>query len=148
MKLSTKARYGLRAMVQLATNYGERPMLVAAIAGKEDISTKYLHSLMGTLRARGLVRSIRGTGGGFILTRSPAEITVGEIVTALEGSLSIVDCVKRDDFCTRAAFCVTREVWRMLNDDIEHSLGGITLESLVVKRKERDAPDSASMYYI
>ena len=92
MKLSTKGRYGLRAMIDLARYSEEEPVSISSIAARQDISERYLEQLVGLLKKAGLVRSIRGATGGYILARSAADISVGDILRALEGSLEPVKC--------------------------------------------------------
>ena len=93
IKLSTKGRYGVRAMVDLAKRFGEGPVLVRSIAERQEISGKYLHALLASLKSAKLVRSVRGSGGGYALARAPEEIMLNEILEALEGPFSLVDCV-------------------------------------------------------
>ena len=97
MKLSTKGRYGARAAIELALNYGSGPIMVREIAAHQDISERYLEHILNTLRATGLVRSTRGAKGGYELARHPSAITLGDIITALEGSMDVVDCTSNDD---------------------------------------------------
>jgi Rrf2 family cysteine metabolism transcriptional repressor len=139
MKLSTRARYGLRAMLELARIYGNGPLPVGAIAGNQNISQKYLYALLTTLRSAGLVRSVRGAEGGYALTRPPAQIKLSEIVQVLEGSLSLVDCVEDKDLCTRAEQCVMRKVWLKLSKTIEGELEHITLGDLTTQERTKEA---------
>src|SRR5512138_5976 len=108
MRISTKGRYGLRAMIELAVNHGGRPVPINAIAANQAISLKYLHAILALLRKAKLVRSARGRAGGYLLARSPAEITVGQIVRALEGPVAVVECVKDRRHCPRSAICDSR----------------------------------------
>ena len=107
MKLSTKGRYGLRAMIDLARYSEEEPVSISSIAARQDISERYLEQLVGLLKKAGLVRSIRGATGGYILARSAADISVGDILRALEGSLEPVKCAAfySDEGCTAADGC-------------------------------------------
>ena len=97
MRLSTKGRYGLKAMFDLTVNNGSEPISLNNIAKRQDISEHYLEQLMAILRKSGLVQSVRGAYGGYILARKPSEITVGDILRALEGPIGLVDCVLEKD---------------------------------------------------
>lgn len=133
LKLSTKGRYGLRAMIDLAMVYKEQPspIMMADIAKREELSRKYLHALLTPLKNAGLVRSTRGAKGGYFLAKPPEEITVGAILVALEGELNIVDCLAETADCPRASQCLARKIWQDLNDAILEQLDNITLENLV-----------------
>ncbi|MDD5305727.1 MAG: Rrf2 family transcriptional regulator [Deltaproteobacteria bacterium] len=130
MKLSTRGRYGLRAMIELAKRHGSGPVLTNTISETQGISTKYLHALLNTLRAAGLVRSIRGAKGGFVLAREPSDIDIKEIVVALEGSLGIVDCVQTPDLCGKNKDCPARRLWEEVGNAISAVLTKYTLEDL------------------
>ena len=136
MKVSTRGRYGLRAMLELARCSGESPVLMSTLAEREDISRKYLHALLTALKSAGLVRSVRGAGGGFVLSKDPAETRLSEILRAVEGPLSLVDCVADRRACDRSNRCVARGVWQDLSDAIESMLDSITLEDLVARQGE------------
>jgi Rrf2 family protein len=133
LKLSTKGRYGLRAMVELARIYNNGPMMMSAITKRQEISRKYLHAILTALKGAGLVRAVRGAKGGFMLTKDPGDIGVHEIYTALEGKLSIVDCLNDETVCGRVDICETRDIWRQLNDAMLEVLSGMTLADLVRK---------------
>lgn len=132
MKFSTKARYGLRAMVELALAYNQGPISVKNIAEHQDISEAYLEQLMSFLTNRGLAKSIRGVQGGYIITKDPSTIKVGDIIRALEGPIAPVDCVNRTDpyECDRFSKCVSRKVWERVRDVIEEALDSLTLQDL------------------
>lgn len=146
MKISTRGRYGLRAMLELAQSFEDGPVLMKHIAEKQEISMKYLHTLLTMLKAAGLVHSMRGAGGGYSLTRPPSEITVSEVVRVLEGSLFPVQCVKDKELCERAERCVARDVWSDLGEAIEKLLSGLTLDDLLARKKKKDAV--TQMYFI
>ena len=133
LKLSTKGRYGLRAMIDLAKSYDGNPVpiMMSDIAARQELSRKYLHALLTPLKNAGLVRSTRGAKGGYFLARPPAEITIKEILAALEGELNIVDCIADGANCSRASNCLARGVWKDLNDAIARLLDNVTLHSLV-----------------
>lgn len=139
MKFSTKARYGLRAMVELALNYTQGPLSVKAISERQDISEAYLEQLMSSLTRNRLAKSVRGVYGGYLLAKDPATIIVGDIIRALEGPIVPVDCVSRDmpKDCGRADSCVTRIVWKRVRDVIEEALDSLTLEELCKELKQQ-----------
>ena len=138
MKLSTRSRYGLRAMLELALAYGNKPMQIRMIAEKQDISNKYLEQLIAIMRASGLVRSIRGPKGGYLLSKPPAEIKLSEIFTTLEGPLVAVDCLQHPEYCPRCADCVTRSIWGDIQDAMMGVLESTTLQDLADKASKGD----------
>jgi Rrf2 family protein len=146
MRLSTRGCYGLRAMLELALNYGGKPVLMRQIADKQGISRKYLHALLTSLKAAGLVRSVRGSGGGYMLARAPARIKVDQIVKVLEGSLSLTDCVEDASTCERSETCVTIDLWRQVSESMVRLLSAVTLEDLVSRQAEKAA--QALTYHI
>ena len=133
MKLSTKGRYGLRALVDLA-EFGEKEAVsIISIAGRQHISESYLEQLFRLLKKAGLVKSIRGAGGGYQLDRDPAKISVGEVLRALEGDIQPVSCgaLSGDSSCETADTCVTRYVWKRLNDAVDETLNSVMISELV-----------------
>jgi Rrf2 family protein len=140
MKITTKGCYGLHAMLDLASAYGGGgPLLMRAIAERHAISRKYLHALLTSLRAAGLVRSVRGAAGGYVLARSPREIRVGQVLRALEGSLSVADCVAENAVCARAGGCRGRALWAEMSRIVDRMLDAMTLADLAGPREERIA---------
>lgn len=132
MKISTKGRYALRLMIDLAINNGEKPTSIKEIAKRQNISDKYLEQIISVLNSAGFVRSIRGAQGGYILRKAPTEYTVGMILRLTEGSLAPVACVEEDALpCDREETCATIVVWRKLNDAINGVVDHITLADLV-----------------
>ena len=133
MKLSTNGRYGLRAMIDLADYSEEMPQSIANIAARQAISDSYLEQLMPKLKKAGLIESIRGAQGGYVLARSSDSISVGDILRALEGELSPVKCAgsKGDTECVGSGNCVTRNVWKRIDDSIQHAVDSIFLNELV-----------------
>ena len=131
MKLSTKGRYGIHAMYDLAQFGSETPQPIKSIAERQNIPEAYLEQLIGQLRRSGLVKSVRGAQGGYLLSRSPAEITVGEVLRTLEGELAVVDCLMEEDACHRACSCPTRVVWKKLRDGLNEIVDGITLQDML-----------------
>lgn len=132
MILSTKGRYGLKMMFELAKKHGSGTMSLKDIAKKQDLSETYLEQLISHLRKAGLVNSIRGAQGGYELSRAPAEISVGEIIRTLEGPLAPSDCVlDGEPECTRADCCVTRPIWEKIMESINSVIDSITLQDMI-----------------
>ena len=131
MKLSTRGRYGIHAMYDLAVNIEGGPQPIKAIAEREGIPEAYLEQLIAVLKREGLVISVRGAQGGYRLARAPGEITVGDVLRALEGSLNLVDCLEEADACGRACACPSRIVWQKVRDGLEAIVDGITLQDMV-----------------
>jgi Rrf2 family protein len=137
MKLSTRARYGVRLMLALAQNYGKEPVYLKDIARQEEISEKYLSLIIMPLRGIGLVNSVRGAYGGYNLARDPSKITLKEIVDILEGDCSLVDCVKDPSVCPRVSTCVSHDVWAAIGGKISETLSSITLDMMVRMNREK-----------
>ena len=133
MKLSTKGRYGLRALIDLAQNGGEQPVSITSISTRQDISERYLEQLMSMLKKAGIVRSVRGAGGGYVLVKRLEDISVGDVLRALEGSLEPVDCscLEPNGGCSVSDSCVTKYVWKKINDSINQTVDEIKLDQLV-----------------
>jgi len=142
LRLSTKGRYGLRAMIELAQAFdsGQEPVMMGDIAERQEISRKYLHALLTSLKHAGLVRSTRGAKGGYTLARSPSDIKVSDIFTALEGELAVVDCLHDPGTCKRGEGCPSREVWSGLNNAIFRLLDGMTLRQLTGDNESVEEP--------
>ncbi|MEA4847127.1 MAG: Rrf2 family transcriptional regulator [Clostridiaceae bacterium] len=132
MILSTKGRYGLKIMYELALNYGEGTMSLKEVAQKQQLSETYLEQLIAHLKKAGLVTSVRGAQGGYELIREPEKITVGEIIRTLEGPLAPSECVLDDEpECERAEYCVTRLIWEKIMEGINNVVDSITLRDMV-----------------
>ena len=133
MKLSTKGRYGLRALIDLAQYSKDAPVSIMSISARQDISERYLEQLMSMLKKAGLVKSVRGAAGGYILAKDVKDISVGDVLRALEGSLEPVDCAgpEPDGECRSADTCVTKYVWKRINDSINRTVDEIRLDQLV-----------------
>jgi len=131
MKISTRTRYGMRAILELAVAYGAGPLQIKTIAQKQDISIKYLEQLIAIIKSSGLVRSIRGPHGGYVLAKQPQDIRLSEIFKALEGSVFTVECVENKEVCEQYADCVTRRLWIEVNEAILNVLENKTLQDLV-----------------
>lgn len=137
MKLSTRSRYGLRLMFELALNFNKGTVFLKDIAERQDLSEKYLSKLIIPLKAAKLVNSARGAHGGYTVARDPETITVKEIVEALEGDLSLVECLKNASVCDSVEVCPTREIWRSLEREMRKVLENITLQSIVKDHQEK-----------
>ena len=149
MRLSTKARYGTRAMLDLALGYGKGPISLREVAKRQEISEKYLEHLIVSLKSAGLVKSIRGTHGGHLLAKPPSQIRLDEVVRVLEGSLVPVECVDDPSFCRRVRFCVTRDIWGEVKEAMEGVLKSTTLQDLVERQKEKEREQcGGTMYYV
>lgn len=132
MRISTKGRYAVRLMLDLATNYSGSPIRLKDAAGRQGISEKYLEQIISVLNKAGYVRSIRGPQGGYVLQRTPEEYTVGMILRLTEGSLAPVECAEQEFAgCSRENDCVTRILWKKLNDAINSVVDEVTLEDLI-----------------
>jgi len=147
MKISTKIRYGARAMLELASRYGEGPIELKEIAKKEDISLKYLEQVIIPLRTAGLVKSMRGSKGGYSLAKSPSEIYLNDLVEVLEGPVEIIDCLRDPKVCQKVSSCVTRDIWEEVSQAIRKIFCSITLEDMV-NRKRFKEEKSSMMYQI
>jgi len=133
MKLSTKTRYGTRAIIDIAQNSESGGTMLKDIAGRQSLSPKYLDHILSAMRRAGLIKNIRGKGGGYILTRSPSRITVKDVVEAVEGSFEPVECVSNTEQCDKVSSCVTREVWLKVKEAVDGVLEEATLQSLLEK---------------
>jgi Rrf2 family cysteine metabolism transcriptional repressor len=130
MKLGTKTCYAARAMVDLALNYEKGVVSVRVIAARQQLSPKYLESLLASLRAAGLVRSVRGARGGHALTRSPNQINLRQIYNVFEGTEGFVECTTSPELCDRIDDCVTRDIWAQMYAACMEALESTTLEEL------------------
>jgi Rrf2 family protein len=137
MKLSTRGRYGVRLMLELALHFGEGPILLKDIAERQGISEKYLWQLINPLKTTGLVNSLRGSRGGYVLGKAPEAISLREILRILEGSLCLVDCVDDPSFCERSPSCISREIWGEASRSMQQTLEETTLAVMVAKQKQK-----------
>lgn len=138
MKISTKGRYALRLMLDLAYNHTGSFIPIKNISQRQDISDKYLEQIITQLSRAGLVKSARGAQGGYMLAKEPQEYTVGEILRLLEGNLAPVACVDdTKEACTRSDECVTMEVWREIKDAVNKVVDNITLADLVEQQRQK-----------
>lgn len=141
MKVSTKGRYGLRLMTDLAVYHEQGLVPLKEIAARQDISEKYLEQIMMQLNRSGLVRSVRGAQGGYMLAKAPEDITVGAVLRVLEGSLCPVDCVGETGSCLRTARCATIGVWLRLKEAVESVVDHTTLADLAEEFRRKNPPD-------
>jgi Rrf2 family protein len=142
MKLSTKIRYGTRAILELASRFGEGPIELKEIARSQEISIKYLEQVIIPLRTAGIVKSARGSKGGYSLAKPPSEICLFDVVETLEGPLYLVDCIKDSKLCRRSSSCVTREIWSEVSEALHRVLKSITLDEMVRRKIEKENGDS------
>jgi len=144
MKLSTRARYGTRVLLDLALQHEDEPILLKDIAQRQQISLSYLEHLITPVVAGGIIRSMRGPKGGISLARPPEEIRLSEVIRLLEGSTALVNCVNKPEICSRSKFCVTRDIW----DELQRAMNGIlestTLQDLVERQKRKEQPEEVT----
>ncbi len=136
MKLSTKGRYGLRALIDLALHCEEETVSISSIAARQKISEGYLEQLVARLKKAGLVSSTRGAQGGYRLARPAEEISVGDVLRALEGDLRAVECPGEEGGCQEADLCVTKYVWQRINESITKTVDEIRLDQLVEESRK------------
>jgi Rrf2 family cysteine metabolism transcriptional repressor len=148
MKLSTKGSYGVRMMIDLASHYGGGPVLLREIARRQGISEKYLSNLINPLKATGLIEATRGLHGGYVLGKPPAEITMRDIVQAVEGPMCLVDCVVKPASCSRTPFCIARDLWMETADAIGQVLEKYTLADMVERQKTKGDTAAHDNYMI
>lgn len=134
MRLSCRGRYATRALIELALHHGKKPLSLKIIEENQGISKKYLTQLMGGLKVAGLVIVFRGKQGGFMLSRHPSEITLDDILSAVEGNMSIVDCVATPHLCERSNECMLLSTWTELSHVIKDYLKSVTLADIVKKK--------------
>ena len=149
MKLSTKGRYGLRAMVDLAVHSNMDHVSLYSIAERQNISENYLEQVFATIRKAGLVKSVKGAKGGYIIVDSPSNIKIGTILRALEGDLSVIDESAESSNLEKSSiqYCIRKNVWDRINESINRVIDNITLEDLVNEYKKMN-DDMTLVYYI
>ena len=148
MKISTKGRYGLRILIDLATHDPGKPRLIRDIAQSQQISEKYISRLVIDLRRAKLVRSVRGINGGCHLAKAPEQITLLEILETMEGPISVVDCVRSPEKCKRQSLCPARDIWQKLNEGIRELTKEITLDDILNAYRQRDFQNGIRDYCI
>lgn len=143
MKISTKGRYALRLMLDIALHSQGEAISLRDVAKRQEISDKYLEQIVTPLARAGLLRSVRGAGGGYLLTREPGEYTVGQILRPLEGSLAPVSCVDGNNCCNRAERCVTLDIWRNIQEAVNGVVDHTTLADLITDYfKKNGSPEA------
>ena len=142
MKISTKGRYGTRALLELAMRDSNEPMLLRNIAKKQDISLAYLEHVISPLIAGGILRSTKGPKGGISLNKKPSDIKLSDVIRLLEGSVAPADCVDNPDICDRADTCVTRDVWCEMKKAMDAILDKTTIQDMVDRQNEKGLPDT------
>ena len=147
MKLSTRVRYGLRALLELALHYGEGSILIKQIAANQSISVHYLEQLFMPLKTAGLIKSQRGAKGGVMLSRPPSQIMLSDAITALGGLTALVECIDKGSTCARADFCAMRDVWAEMNQSMFKVIEAKTLQD-VVEMQQKKTPSQMVMYNI
>lgn len=135
MKLTTRSRYGTRMMLDLAKCYDEGPVRIGEIAKRQDISVKYLEQLIIPLKKANFIKSVRGPKGGHMLAKPPEEITVGEVVKALEGGLGLLGCIENPDECKRSGSCLTKGIWEEATKAMYEKLNSTSLSEMIVADK-------------
>jgi Rrf2 family cysteine metabolism transcriptional repressor len=139
MKLSTKGKYGVRAVYEIA-RHGKGPITIKEIAERQGISLSYLEQILHKLGKAGLIESVRGPAGGYLLARKPVELTIGDIVRALEGPIALSHCLEpgEADDCMQADDCVARMVWTRVGAKIEEALDSISFEDLLQESRKKE----------
>ena len=135
MKLSTKSRYGLRAVIEIAKSYGSSPAKRKVVASNQGISDSYLENILIVLKNNRIIETTRGVNGGYILSRPPREITILEIVNSLEGPLDLVDCIGSKTICSKTETCASRSIWKELAESWKSILGNITLQDAIEREQ-------------
>jgi Rrf2 family transcriptional regulator, cysteine metabolism repressor len=147
MKIPTRGRYGIRALVDVAIFGESGPVLLRDIAKREHISLLYLQQLVNPLISGGLIRSVRGRGGGISLSKPPSEITLSDVVQLLVGSMAPVECVNDPNCCPRSKTCATRDTWVEMGKSIDNILSSTSIQDLVERQRSKDR-NSGSSYSI
>lgn len=137
MKLSARARYGTKALLELALHWGEEPVLLKDVAQRQQIPLPYLEHLIGPLVQAGIVKSTRGVRGGVSLLKPPEEVMLSEVIQLLEGSISPAECVDNPETCSRSNLCVTHDIWDEVKEAVSKVLESITLQDLVERRRQK-----------
>ena len=145
MKFSTRGRYGIHAMYDLALNVDNGPQPIKAIAEREDIPEAYLEQIFAALKREGLVTSVRGAQGGYALAKAPEAISVGDVLQAVEGNISLAECLEGDHMCEKAGVCPSRIVWRKLRDGMKAIVDGISLQDMIEDHRRMRAQEDTTL---
>jgi len=150
LRLTTKGEYGVRAMLEIAKNYDFGPITIKEISERQEVSVAYLEQILNKLRRAGLIDSLKGPGGGYVLAEKPEEVSIGKILKTLEGPFAVTACLVPDTReCNRMDSCVSRLMWKALSEKIENFLEAITLQDLILKEKQIEclSSDKSDGYY-
>lgn len=131
LRLSTKGQYGVRAMYEIARGFSLGPITIKEISERQDVSVAYLEQILNTLRKAGIISSVKGPGGGYVLSKDPDSISIGAILRELEGPVAITSCLDPKEGCMRVEGCVTHLLWKALGENIEAFLDKMTLRDLL-----------------
>lgn len=131
LRLSTKGQYGVRAMFEIARNCDKGPVTIKEISERQDVSVAYLEQILNQLRKSGIINSVKGPGGGYVLNKAADKISIGEILRELEGPVAITSCLDPKEGCLRIEGCVTHLLWKSLGENIEMFLNSMTLKDLL-----------------
>jgi len=131
LRLSTKGQYGVRAMYEIAKGSGLGPVTIKRISEEQHVSAAYLEQILNKLRRAGIIKSVKGPGGGYVLAKDPKLISIGEILKELEGPVAITSCLDPKEGCVRVDSCVTHLLWKSLGDNIKRFLDGMKLQDLL-----------------
>jgi Rrf2 family protein len=131
LRLSTKGQYGVRAMFEIAKGFSRGPITIKEISERQDVSVAYLEQILNKLRKAGLITSVKGPGGGYVLSKDPDSISIGAILRELEGPVAITSCLDPKEGCMRVEGCVTHLLWKSLGEKIGAFLDGMTLRDLL-----------------
>ena len=138
MRITSKGRYGLRAVINLARTNHNRPVSIGSIAAEENVSSEFLEQIFFKLKKAGLIRSIRGPGGGFVLNRTPGEISVQDILEAVGETRGLTPCtLRRKTLCDRPEPCAAHDIWTGLQKTMEDYLTNVTLKDIIAKNGNR-----------
>ena len=140
MKLSTKGKYGVRAVFEIARHYGKGPISIKEIVERQGISISYLEQILYRLGKAGLVESVRGPAGGYLLARKPSDLTIGDIIRTLEGPIALSHCLEPGEAgeCYQTEDCVARMVWTKVGAKIEEALDSITFNDLLHQNQKKE----------
>ena len=131
LRLSTKSQYGVRAMFEIANSYHSGPVTIKEIAEKQSVSIPFLEQILNTLRKAGIIKSVKGPGGGYVLSKEPVHVSIGAILRELDGPVAITSCLDPKEGCMRIDGCVTHLLWKSLGQKIEAFLDNMTLQDLI-----------------
>ncbi len=145
MKLSTKSRYSVRLMIDLALHGSDKFVLLKDVAERQGISEKYLGHLVPLLKSAGFIRTERGAKGGFALIKDPREISLKDIIETTEGTVSLVECLKDPGSCKRASHCAAFDLWGEVTEGVKGVLGKYKLSDFVEKQRIKDQVDAYSI---